>query len=115
MTRLREKASTFAKVCMKSKRGSTTGKVLCMNGEAESEQSNEEKSNLYLTESVRAVGQTKGRKWFVTLKLHNKSQRCQLDSGATCTIMTLKDKKSLHPKQSSDKAMPASGCTQARS
>uniref|UniRef100_A0AAV2K178 Ig-like domain-containing protein n=1 Tax=Knipowitschia caucasica TaxID=637954 RepID=A0AAV2K178_KNICA len=88
----------FAKVCMKSKRGSTTGKVLCMDGEAESGQSSEEETHLYMIESVSAVGQTKGKKWFVTLKFNSKSQRCQLDSGATCNIMTLKDKKKLSSK-----------------
>uniref|UniRef100_A0AAV2KM67 Uncharacterized protein n=1 Tax=Knipowitschia caucasica TaxID=637954 RepID=A0AAV2KM67_KNICA len=77
---------------------STTGKVLCMDGEAESGQSSEEETHLYMIESVSAVGQTKGKKWFVTLKFNSKSQRCQLDSGATCNIMTLKDKKKLSSK-----------------
>lgn len=86
----------FAKVCMKSKQSITTGKVLCMDGD--SGPSSDEESALYMIESVSAVGQTKGKKWFVTLKLNSKSQRCQLDSGATCNIMTLKNVKKLAPK-----------------
>lgn len=90
---------------MKSKQSITTGRVLCMDGN--SGPGSDEESTLYMIESVGAVGQTKGKKWFVTLKLNNKPQRCQLDSGATYNIMTLKHVEKWHPKQSYNKAMPA--------
>ena len=47
-------------------------------------------------ESIGAV-QAKGKKWFVTLKMNSKSQRCQLDSGATCDVMSYNDKMKLAP------------------
>ncbi len=59
---------TLQKCVQKSKQGSTTGKVHCMDDEAEtSEQSSDEESNLYMIESVSALEQTNGEKWFVTL------------------------------------------------
>ncbi|KAI4873533.1 hypothetical protein NFI96_011364, partial [Prochilodus magdalenae] len=41
--------------------------------------------------------EAEGKKWFVTLRLHNKPLRCQLDSGATCNVMSYKDKIKLAP------------------
>lgn len=35
---------------------------------------------------------TKGKKWFATLRLQGKSLQCQLDSGATCNVMSYEDK-----------------------
>lgn len=41
---------------------------------------------------------TQGKKWFVNLPLHRGVKRCRLDSGATCNVMSLKDKMRLGPK-----------------
>lgn len=43
-------------------------------------------------ESVGAVN-TQGKKWFVNLPLLRGVQRCQLDCGATCNVMSIKDKR----------------------
>lgn len=43
---------------MKGKRGSTTGKVLCMEADV-SGQSSDEEAKLYMIDSVSAVGQTR--------------------------------------------------------
>lgn len=69
-------------------------------------------------ESIGAV-RTRGEKWFVNLRF-NGLQRCQIDSGATCNVMSLGDKRRLAPrdklKQSnttlklcSDQRMPSLG------
>uniref|UniRef100_A0A8C5PCI9 ribonuclease H n=1 Tax=Leptobrachium leishanense TaxID=445787 RepID=A0A8C5PCI9_9ANUR len=52
---------------------------------------------VYTKECIGAV-QSKGQKWFVNLILHNICQPCQLDSGATCNVMGLKDKMKLAPR-----------------
>ena len=47
--------------------------------------------DLFSTECIGAVG-ARGKKWFATLELNGLKQKCQLDSGATCDVMSLKDK-----------------------
>lgn len=60
--------------------------------------------DLFTTECIGAVG-PKGKKWFAALTPNGTKQKCQLDSGATCDIMSLKDKMRIAPQE---KLMPSS-------
>lgn len=51
---------------------------------------------IYTAESIGAV-QGCGKKWFANIKMNGGSQRCQLDSGATCDVMSIKDERRLAP------------------
>lgn len=51
---------------------------------------------IYSAERIGAV-EGQGKKWFANLKINGGSQRCQLDSGATCDVMIIKDKMTLAP------------------
>ncbi|GAA6080762.1 uncharacterized protein LOC121847580 [Tachysurus ichikawai] len=84
----------FAKVCLKSKSRSTEGKLHCI--EHSKEPGGDSDDDIYVVESISTV-HMKGKKWFVSLQLHGKSLPCQLDLGATCNVMSYKDKvKSTH-------------------
>ena len=48
------------------------------------------------TECISNV-KSKGLKWFVHLRLNRKKQACQLDTGATCNVMSSKIKEKLSP------------------
>lgn len=78
---------------MKSKR--KEGKVHSI--ETNTDEGNNSTEDVYASECIGAV-RAKGQKWFVTLLLNNKPQQCQLDSGATCNVMSLKDKRRLAPR-----------------
>lgn len=82
----------FAKMCMKSKRNDK--KLHCVEELSDSDSNND--VDIYMHESIGAV-QAKGKKWFVTLQINQKSQQCQLDSGATCDVMSYTDKMKLAP------------------
>uniref|UniRef100_A0A673W9M9 Gypsy retrotransposon integrase-like protein 1 n=1 Tax=Salmo trutta TaxID=8032 RepID=A0A673W9M9_SALTR len=101
-------ANHFARVCMKSKR--KEGKVHSI--ETNTDEGNNSTEDVYASECIGAV-RAKGQKWFVTLLLNNKPQQCQLDSGATCNVMSLRDKRRLAPRdkltQSSTKLKLYSG------
>ncbi|GAA6083839.1 uncharacterized protein LOC115134386, partial [Tachysurus ichikawai] len=84
----------FAKVCLKSKSRSTEGKLHCI--EHSKEPVGNSDDDIYVVESISTV-HMKGKKWFVSLQLHGKSLRCQLDSGATCNVMSYKDKVKVAP------------------
>lgn len=71
------------------------GKIHCVDDVTQCSELNSE-SDIYMHESIGAV-HSRGKKWFVTLRLHNKQQQCQLDSGATCNVMSYKDKINLAP------------------
>lgn len=90
-------ASHFAKVCMK--RGQQACQLNMVDGPLSEEQegSDRDDRDIYTAESVGAVN-THGKKWFVNLPLQKGIQRCQLDSGATCNVMGIKDKMRLAPK-----------------
>lgn len=80
----------FAKVCL----GSKTKKVNVM---TESDKNDTDTDDMFLaTECVSSIN-TKGLKWFVHLRLNNKRQACQLDTGATCNVMSSKIKEKLSP------------------
>ena len=53
-------------------------------------------THMYTAESIGAV-QGHGKKWFANIKMNGGSQRCQLDSGATCDVMSIKDMRRLAP------------------
>lgn len=78
---------------MKSKR--KEGKVHSM--ETNTDEGNGSTEDVHSSECIGAV-RAKGQKWFVTLLLNNKPQQCQLDSGATCNVMSLKEKGRLAPR-----------------
>lgn len=53
-------------------------------------------AHIYTAQSIGAV-QGCEKKWFVNIKMNGGSQRCQLDSGATCDVMSIKDMRRLAP------------------
>ncbi|CAL8378366.1 unnamed protein product [Boreogadus saida] len=57
--------------------------------------------DVYTAESLGA----QRKKWFVNLPLHRGVQRCQLDSGATCNVMSMKDKMRLAPRAPLQKSL----------
>lgn len=88
----------FAKVCMK--RGQNTRQLHTMGTPSEEDHDVDDDGQLgqiYTAMSIGAVN-TQGKKWFVNLPLQNGPQRCQLDSGATCNVMSIKDKMRLSPR-----------------
>ncbi len=87
----------FAKVCMK--RGQNTRQLHTMDAPSEEDQDDDggNLGQIYTAMSIGAVN-TQGKKWFVNLPLQNGPQRCQLDSGATCNVMSIKDKMRLSPR-----------------
>lgn len=87
-------ANHFARVCIKSKK--REGRVQAVEG-LTTELDTFTENDVYTSECIGAV-RTKGKKWFVTLLLNDKPQQCQLDSGATCNVMCLKDKLRLAPR-----------------
>lgn len=52
----------------------------------------DEDNQIYSAETIGTVN-GQGKKWFATLKLNGALQRCQLDSGATCNVMSIRDKR----------------------
>lgn len=88
---------TTARVRNKNKK--RDGKLRAAEGSNSDEDTTVMDSNdVYATESIGAV-RTKGNKWFVNLRLNGKLQRCQLDSGATCNAMSLRDRMRLAPRE----------------
>lgn len=93
----------FARVCMKTKGLNAPAHVHSMDNPILT-QDTESGDDLFTTECIGAVG-PKGKKWFAALMLNGTKQRCQLDSGATCDVMSLKDKMRIAPRE---KLMPSS-------
>lgn len=88
-------ANHFAKVCMK--RGQATRQLHAADGEVPEDTDRlDSEARIYTAESIGAV-QGRGKKWFANLKMNGGFQRCQLDSGATCDVMSLKDMRRLDP------------------
>lgn len=88
-------ANHFAKVCMK--RGQDAQQLNAADGEAPEDLSRSDtKAHIYTAETIGAV-QGRGKKWFANIKMNRGSQRCQLDSGATCDVMSIKDMRRLAP------------------
>ncbi|KAK7933832.1 hypothetical protein WMY93_004728 [Mugilogobius chulae] len=82
----------FAKVCMKKARPDQRVNIADeLTGEDE-----DADNQIYSVETIGAVN-GQGKKWFATLKINGNLQRCQLDSGATCNVMSIKDKRRLAP------------------
>ncbi|KAK5893965.1 hypothetical protein CesoFtcFv8_010707 [Champsocephalus esox] len=88
-------ANHFAKVCMK--RGQKARQLNAVDDPLPGELEDSDERDVYTAESVGAVN-TRGKKWFVNLPLQSGVQRCQLDSGATCNVMSIKDKTRLAPR-----------------
>uniref|UniRef100_A0AAV2KDB0 ribonuclease H n=1 Tax=Knipowitschia caucasica TaxID=637954 RepID=A0AAV2KDB0_KNICA len=81
----------FAKVCMKKSRPDQR-----VNAADNINSDDDDTDQIYTAESIGAL-HGRGKKWFATLKLNGGLQRCQLDSGATCNVMSIKDKRKLAP------------------
>ncbi|XP_034052535.1 uncharacterized protein LOC117533010 [Gymnodraco acuticeps] len=88
-------ANHFAKVCMK--RGQQARQLNAVDDPLPGELEDSDERDVYTAESVGAVN-TRGKRWFVNLPLQSGIQRCQLDSGATCNVMSIKDKTRLAPR-----------------
>ncbi len=85
----------FAKVCLKSKSKPTEGKLHCIE-DSKDGQVGDSDDDIYTVESISTVHMER-KKWFVSLRLDGKTLRCQLDSGATCNVMSYKDKVKVAP------------------
>lgn len=90
----------FARVCMKTKGLDAPAHVHSMDNPILTESGDD----LFTTECIGAVG-PKGKKWFAALMLNGTKQRCQLDSGATCDVMSLKDKMRIAPQHADSPAV----------
>lgn len=90
-------ANHFAKVCRK--KGQDARQLNAVDAPAAEDQDNEdgEQRHIYTAERIGAVN-TQGGKWFVNLQLHRGRQRCLLDTGATCNVMSIRDKMTLAPR-----------------
>lgn len=80
----------FARVCMKTKGSEAPAQVHSMDNPILSQET-DSGDDLFTTKCIGAVG-PKGKKWFAALILNGTKQKCQLDSGATCDVMSLRDK-----------------------
>lgn len=79
------------------KRGQATRQLHAADGEVPEDTDRlDSEARIYTVESIGAV-QGRGKKWFANLKMTGGFQRCQLDSGATCDVMSLKDMRRLDP------------------
>ena len=86
----------FASVCLKKQSGQS--RLNAVDTVAETVQDDDEaEAYLYMT-SATSTDRTQGKKWFVNLKMNAVRQKCQLDSGATCNVMSLKEKMRVAPK-----------------
>lgn len=90
-------ANHFARVCNKAKRRDSK-----LNAVEELSVDREgtvlETNDVYAAESIGAV-RARYKKWFVNLRFNGKLQQCQIDSGATCNVMSLGDKRRLAPSE----------------
>ena len=82
----------FSKVCQAS---SKTKKV---NALEDVEQGDTDTDDMFLATECISNIKSKGLKWFVHLRLNKKKQACQLDTGATCNVMSRKIKEKLSPR-----------------
>lgn len=82
--RLCEIVNQFAKMCMKKQ-------ASCQLNTVDTPALEEELENghIYSTRSNACTGR---KKCIVNLQLHNGGKQCQLDSGSTCDMMSIKDK-----------------------
>ena len=88
-------ANHFAKMYMK--RGQTTRNLNAADTEHPQDMSpSNTEAHIYTAQSIGAV-QECGKKWFDNIKMNGGFQRCQLDSGATCDVMSIKDMRRLAP------------------
>ena len=61
------------------------------------EQGDTDTDDMFLATDCISNVKSKGLKWFVHLRLNKKKQACQLDTGATCNMMSSKIKEKLSP------------------
>lgn len=79
------------------KRGQATRQLHAADAEAPEDMDRlNTEAHLYTAESIGAV-QGRGKKWFANIQMNGGTQRCQLDSGATCDVMSIKDMRRLAP------------------
>ena len=97
-------ANHFAKVCMKGRQQARQLNAVDDQPLEDPEDSDRGERDVYTAESGGAVN-TQRKKWFVNLPLHRGVQRCQLDSGATCNVMSMKDKMRLAPRTPLQKSL----------
>ncbi len=90
-------ANHFAKMCLKRGLQARQLNVVDHPLLEDPEDSDRDERDVYTAMSVGAVN-TQSKKWFVNLPLHKGVQRCQLDSGATCNALSIKDKMRLAPR-----------------
>uniref|UniRef100_A0A8B9JE72 ribonuclease H n=1 Tax=Astyanax mexicanus TaxID=7994 RepID=A0A8B9JE72_ASTMX len=86
----------FARVCLKSKKKRTESKLHKID-DIQQDNTDIVSDDLYATEHIGSM-RAKGKKWYVKLHIQGKLQQCQLDTGATCDVMSLNNKMSLAPK-----------------
>ena len=90
-----KKANHFHTVCLKGKYDDKQRKPIAAIRQAEQSSSSESEELVYVLEQVGTVRHTENGQYFVPLTFEHKSATttvdCQLDTGATCNVMSLKD------------------------
>ena len=83
---------------MKSKKRYNEKKMNCVEDSMEDSECHSVEDIYTYMHETKGPAKERKKKWFVTLRLHGKAQRCQLDSVATCDVMSYKTKMRLAPK-----------------
>lgn len=85
----------FASVCLKKQ--TIQPRLNVVDTAEDTLQDNEQdEAYLYMT-SATMTDRQQGKKWFVNLRMDGVRLKCQLDSGATCNVMSLKEKMKVAP------------------
>lgn len=87
----------FAKVCRARQRPDRSGRVNAITDETQDEQAPYSEGRLFAAEEHSDTVKSPGPRWFVNLTLNKRKQACQLDSGATCNVMSRIIKEKLDP------------------
>ncbi len=87
----------FAKVCRARQRTDRAGRVNVMMDDVQEEQGPYSEGRLFTAEECIDTIKSPGPRWFVNLTLNKKKQACQLDTGATCNVMSRIIKEKLDP------------------
>lgn len=78
----------FAKVCRARQRAYSSGRVNVVTDDARDEQAPYNEGRLFTAEECVDTVKCPGPKWFVNLTINKQKQACQLDTGATCNVMS---------------------------
>ncbi|RXN31866.1 Retrovirus-related Pol poly from transposon [Labeo rohita] len=78
----------FAKVCRARQRAYSSGRVNVVMDDARDEQAPYSESRLFTAKECIDTVRCPGPRWFVNLTINKQKQACQLDTGATCNVIS---------------------------